>query len=295
MTIAFPAGSEPQPLPTPSATVTALPTVRTARARHYLMCRPTYFAVEYAINPWMDPDVDVDTALAMRQWEALRDLYRALGHEVDLIDPQPGLPDMVFAANGALVVNGKVLGAHFLSPERQPEAPAYRDWFADTERYDQIGRTGSVNEGEGDFLALESVILAGTGFRTALSAHMEAQEFFGVPVVSLQLVNPRFYHLDTALAVLGDNDIAYYPAAFSPGSLAVLRRMFPDAIEADDNDAMTFGLNSVSDGRHVIVPVESKNLTARLIERGYDPVPVELSEFRKAGGGPKCCTLEIRP
>jgi N-dimethylarginine dimethylaminohydrolase len=268
MTIAFPAGSEPQPLPTPSATVTALPTVRTARTRHYLMCRPTYFAVEYAINPWMDPDVDVDTALAMRQWEALRDVYRALGHEVSLVDPQPGLPDMVFAANGALVVNGKVLGAHFLSPERQPEAPAYRDWFVDTERYDLVGRTSSVNEGEGDFLALESVILAGTGFRTELKAHMEAQEFFGVPVVSLQLVDPRFYHLDTALAVLGDNDVAYYPRAFSAGSLAVLRRMFPDAIEADDNDAMTFGLNAVSDGRHVIVPVESTNLTARLIERG---------------------------
>jgi N-dimethylarginine dimethylaminohydrolase len=294
MTIAFPAGADHSPIPTQAATVTALPTVRTARTRHYLMCRPTYFTVEYAINPWMDPDVEVDLALAIRQWEGLRDTYRALGHEVSLIHPVPGLPDMVFAANGALVVDGKVFGASFKNAERQPEGPAYRDWFADAD-FEVIGRSGAVNEGEGDFLALGDFILAGTGFRTDHRAHMDAQEFFGKPVLTMVLVDPRFYHLDTALAVLGDNDIAYYPKAFSPGSQAVLARLFPDAIRADDNDAATFGLNSVSDGRHVVVPSESVNLIARLRERGYEPVPVDLSEFKKAGGGPKCCTLEIRP
>ena len=295
MTIAFPAGSEPQPYAAPSAraTVTALPTVRTARQRHYLMCRPTYFAVEYAINPWMDPDVDVDVALAIRQWENLRDTYSELGHEVSEILPVPGLPDMVFAANGALVVDGKVFSASFKNAERQPEAPAYRDWFEDTD-FAEIASSRAINEGEGDFLALDGVILAGTGFRTEHRAHLDAQEFFGKPVVSLHLVDPCYYHLDTALAVLGDNDIAYYPKAFSPGSLSVLRRMFPDAIVADDHDAATFGLNSVSDGYHVVVPTEAVTLSARLAERGYEPVPVDLSEFKKAGGGPKCCTLEIR-
>ena len=295
MTIAFPAGAD-QPTPgiAHPATVTALPTVRVARTRHYLMCRPTYFTVEYAINPWMDPDVDVDVAKAIRQWESLRDTYRALGHEVSLIDPVPGLPDMVFAANGALVVDGMVLGASFKNAERQPEGPAYREWFEDAD-FEAIGRSGAINEGEGDFLALGDVILAGTGFRTEHKAHLDAQEFFGKPVVTLRLVDPRFYHLDTALAVLGDNDIAYYPKAFSPGSLKVLQRMFPDAIVADDNDAETFGLNAVSDGKHVVVPNESRHLIRRLDERGYTPVPVDLSEFKKAGGGPKCCTLEIRP
>ncbi len=291
------AASIPAPAPgkVETATVTTLPGVRVARARHYLMCRPTHFAVTYAINPWMDPSVPVDVDLAMRQWEGLRDAYRALGHTVSFIAPVAGLPDMVFAANGALVVDGKVLGASFLAAERQPEGPAYSRWLAEADAFREFGSTSTVNEGEGDFLDLDTVILAGTGFRTSRAAHGEAQEFFGKPVVSLQLVDPRFYHLDTAIAILGDHDIAYYPGAFSPGSSAVLRRMFPDAITVDEAEAATFAMNSVSDGRNVVIPVESVRFGAALRERGYDPVPVELSEFRKAGGGPKCCTLEIRP
>jgi N-dimethylarginine dimethylaminohydrolase len=258
------------------------------------MCRPTYFEVSYAINPWMDPDVPVDRKLAMRQWEGLRDTYRRLGHTVSFIEPVRGLPDMVFAANGALVVDGKVLGASFLNPQRVPEGPAYLRWMQEDDTFAEFAVTESVNEGEGDFLDLGDVILAGTGFRTDRAAHAEAQEFFGKPVISLTLVDPRFYHLDTAIAVLGDHDIAWYPPAFSPGSCAVLTRMFPDAIVATDRDAMTFGLNAVSDGRHVVLPEESEELIEALGARGYEPVPVAMSEFRKAGGGPKCCTLELR-
>ncbi|HUR73482.1 MAG TPA: arginine deiminase-related protein [Sporichthya sp.] len=276
------------------ATVTTLPGVRVARPRHYLMCRPTFFEVTYAINPWMDPNVAVDLDLALRQWEGLRDAYRALGHTVSLIEPVAGLPDMVFAANGALIVDGKVLAASFLAAERQPEAPAYTQWLAEADLFAEFGTTSTVNEGEGDFLDLDTVILAGTGFRTSRAAHGEAQEFLGKPVISLQLVDPRFYHLDTAIAILGDHDIAYYPGAFSAGSNAVLRRMFPDAITVDEAEAATFSMNSVSDGRNVVVPVESAAFSAALRERGYDPVPVEMSEFRKSGGGPKCCTLELR-
>ncbi len=297
------AGTSPAQLTSPpaapagvsTATVTTLPGVRTARPRHYLMCRPTFFTVTYAINPWMDPSVPVDTGLAMRQWEGLRDTYRALGHTVSFIEPVPGLPDMVFAANGALVVEGKVLGARFLADERKPEGPAYTRWLAELDLFGGFGTTSAVNEGEGDFLDLDTVILAGTGFRTSRAAHVEAQEFFGKPVISLQLVDPRFYHLDTAVAILGEHDIAYYPGAFSAGSRAVLSRMFPDAITVSEAEAATFAMNAVSDGRHVVLPVESVEFAARLRERGYDPVPVELSEFRKSGGGPKCCTLELRP
>jgi len=277
-----------------AATVTALPTVRTARTRHYLMCRPTYFEVSYAINPWMDPDVPVDPKLAMRQWEGLRDTYRRLGHTVSFIEPVRGLPDMVFAANGALVVDGKVLGAQFRNEQRVAEGPAYMRWMEEDDTFAEFAVTESVNEGEGDFLDLGDVILAGTGFRTDRAAHAEVQEFFGKPVISLTLIDPRFYHLDTAIAVLGDHDIAWYPPAFSPGSCAVLTRMFPDAIVATDADAMTFGLNAVSDGRHVVLPEESVDMIEALTARGYSPVPVQLSEFRKSGGGPKCCTLELR-
>jgi N-dimethylarginine dimethylaminohydrolase len=297
MTIPVPA-SRPSAGPRRSGalrSVTALPGARIARPRHYLMCRPTHFTVSYTINPWMDPSIPVDRELAMRQWENLRDVYRSLGHTVSFIEPLPGLPDMVFAANGGLVVDGKALGARFAKEQRAAEGPAYLQWLQADEGCVEFATTEAYNEGEGDFLTLADVILAGTGFRTDRAAHAEAQEFLGKPVISLTLVDPNFYHLDTALAVLGDHDIAYYPAAFSPGSQAVLRRMFPDAVIATTDDARAFGLNSVSDGYNVVVPVQARDLIASLEARGYHPVPVDMSEFRKSGGGPKCCTLELRP
>jgi N-dimethylarginine dimethylaminohydrolase len=261
--------------------------------RRYLMCRPTYFAVDYVINPWMDPTAPVDVERAIAQWTTLADTYRALGHTVDLIDPIPGLPDMVFAANGATVVDGTVLGAEFCYPERAEEGPAYLDWFAQRGFVTQEAK--SVNEGEGDLLLTERYLLAGTGFRTDLHAHAQAQELFGRPVITLQLVDPHYYHLDTALTALGGPaGIAYLPEAFSAGSRKVLRQLFPDAVIARAEDAAVRGLNAVSDGHRVVLPVQARGLAAPLTERGYQPVPVDLSELRKAGGGPKCCTLEVR-
>lgn len=278
-----------------SATLTERSAQRSQRLptpRHYAMCRPAYFDVTYAINPWMDPSRPVDQELAIGQWEELRRTYRRLGHRVDDLPAAPGLPDMVFAANAGLVVDGKVLGARFGTAERAPEAPAYdaglRELVAEPHRPEH------VNEGEGDFLVVGDLILAGTGFRTEPAAHREAQEYFGRAVVSLQLTDPRFYHLDTALAVLDDRTIAYYPDAFSPGSRRALQRLFPDAVEATAEDAAALGLNAVSDGYHVVLPREASNLALALRDRGFEPVPVDLSELRKAGGGAKCATLELR-
>jgi N-dimethylarginine dimethylaminohydrolase len=257
------------------------------------MCRPEHFEVSYAINPWMDVTQSVDRDLALSQWETLRRTYLELGHEVELIDPEPGLPDMVFAANGGLVFEGRALGARFTHPERIPEGPAYLRRLAELDLAD-VASPVAVNEGEGDFLVVGDLVLAGTGFRTDPRAHAEVQELLGVPVISLQLVDPRFYHLDTALAVLGDHDVAYYPEAFSPGSRTVLQRLFPTAVLADEADAVVLGLNAVSDGRHVVLPSAATGLAERLRERGYVPVGVDLSELLKAGGSVKCCTLEIR-
>jgi N-dimethylarginine dimethylaminohydrolase len=114
-------------------------------------------------------------------------------------------------------------------------------------------------------------------------------------VVSLELCDPRYYHLDTAVAVLDATTLAWLPEAFTPRSRAVLRERFPDAVVADPADAAVLGLNAVSDGRHVVLPAQASRLAARLRERGFVPVPVDLSELRKGGGGPKCCTLEVRP
>jgi N-dimethylarginine dimethylaminohydrolase len=275
-----------------SAPRAALPRVPSARPRRYLMCAPTYFAVEYAINPWMNLDAPVDRDRAIDQWEQLRGVYLELGHRVELIEPIPGLPDMVFAANGGLVVDGAAMPARFRHAERVPEGPAYRDWLRGNGF--RVLDSPHVNEGEGDFLVVGDRVLAGTGFRTHPEAHDDAQELLGLPVISLQLVDPRFYHLDTALAVLDDGAIAYYPGAFSAGSQLVLRRMFPDAILADPADALVLGLNAVSDGLNVVLPATATGLADRLRTEGFRPVPVDLTELLKAGGGPKCCTLELR-
>jgi N-dimethylarginine dimethylaminohydrolase len=269
------------------------PPPRKASARAYLMCPPEYFAVTYAINPWMRPDQPADAARAMRQWERLRETYLDLGHEVRTIDPVPGLPDMVFAANGATVVGGRVLGARFRYPERAAEEHAYLEWFR-THGYAWVHAPRLVNEGEGDILYTGRVLIAGHGFRTDLAAHCELAETFGVPVVSVRLVDPRFYHLDTALCVLDAGAAAYYPAAFDDAGRAALASQFGELIEAKDEDAEVLGLNAVSDGRHVVLPVQARGLAAQLAARGFEPIGVDVSELRKAGGGPKCCTLELR-
>ncbi|MER6770114.1 dimethylargininase [Streptomyces bacillaris] len=267
--------------------------MRTARARHYLMCRPTYFDVVYSINPWMDPKKPVDTPLAIAQWERLREVYLNLGHTVDTIEPVRGLPDMVFAANGATVVDGRALVARFRDAERIAEGPAYHDWLRDN-GFPDLRTASVVNEGEGDYLLVGDLLLAGTGFRSDPRSHDEAQEFFGRPVIGLTLVDPDYYHLDTALTVLDEKTVAYYPGAFSPGSLAVLRRLFPDAVIASAEDAAVFGLNATSDGLNVVLPQNATALTDQLRDRGFNPIGADLSELLKAGGSVKCCTLELR-
>lgn len=266
--------------------------IRLPSARHYLMCRPTHFDVTYAINPWMDPAKPVDHETAMHQWEELRRTYVRLGHRVDVIEPAPGLPDMVFAANAALVIDGKAQAARFRNAERAPEAPAYGAGLRPL--VGEPHQPAYINEGEGDFLTAGDLILAGTGFRTEPGAHQEAQELFGRPVISLHLTDPSYYHLDTAFAVLDERTVAYYPPAFSPGSQQVLRRLFPDAIVASASDAAALGLNAVSDGYHVVIAAQATGLASQLRARGFEPVPVDLSELLKAGGGAKCTTLEIR-
>lgn len=268
----------------------------TATARHYLMCEPVHFTVSYEINPWMNSQRPTDTALALRQWHTLHETYLELGHTVDLIAPLPGLPDMVYAANGATVIDGLVYSARFRFPQRQGEGPAYQKWFAD--RGWVTHTAAEVNEGEGDMLLVGDAILAGTGFRTDTAAHRELERLTGREVVTLELVDPRYYHLDTALAVLDADPahprIAYLPGAFSPASRAELERRFPRALLATGRDAAALGLNAVSDGEHVIVSPAAVDLMAQLRDHGFQPLPVDTSELLKGGGGAKCCTLELR-
>jgi N-dimethylarginine dimethylaminohydrolase len=273
--------------------------IRRSRPRLYLMCPPTYFDVSYSINPWMDPSAPVDRQLALEQWSALVEAYRAAGHCVELLDPIPGLPDMVYAANGALVVDGKVLPARFAYAEREPEAAVHTAWHRRNSLLSggrDMQTPGAVNEGEGDFAVLSKAILAGYGFRTARAAQEEVAALTGRKVISLELVDPHLYHLDVALAVLDDerDHVAYYPAAFSAASRGVLAETFPDAILATQHDAYAFGLNCVSDGHNVFLPAGAADLRTALAAAGYRPISIDLSELAKGGGGVKCCTQEIR-
>jgi ornithine--oxo-acid transaminase len=203
------------------------------------------------------------------------------------------LPDMVYAANGALSTPQTTIGARFAYPQRAAEGEAYAQWL-EAHGLGPVHRPQHVNEGEGDFLVIVGQILAGTGFRTTTAAHAEVAEVTGLPVISLELVDPRFYHLDTALTVLDDETVAYYPGAFSVPSQATLAVLFPDAVIAGEADAVVLGLNAVSDGRHVVLTAAAPGLAGALAERGFVPVPLDLSELLKGGGGIKCCTLEIR-
>jgi len=273
---------------------------RTATKRTILMCKPDFYTVSYRINPWMHPEDPTDTSKAVQQWQSLVDVYEGLGFDISYIDPIDGLPDMVYAANGGFVLDGIAYGAKFQYPERQPEGPAYMEWFAANGL--TVADPEQTNEGEGDFLLVGNTIFAGTGFRSDSTSHEELAGIYGREVVTLKLINPSFYHLDTAIAVLdpepaadGTSNIAYLESAFDEPSLAILRERFPDAIIATEEDASILGLNSYSDGYNVVIASRATTFASQLRAKGYNPIGVDLSELLLGGGGVKCCTLDLHP
>ena len=283
----------------PAPSTTEAP-ARTATKRTILMCKPDFYTVSYRINPWMHPEDPTDTSKAVQQWQSLVDVYEGLGFDISYIDPIDGLPDMVYAANGGFVLDGIAYGAKFQYPERQPEGPAYMEWFAANGL--TVAEPEQTNEGEGDFLLVGNTIFAGTGFRSDSTSHEELAGIYGREVVTLKLVNPNFYHLDTAIAVLdpepaadGTSNIAYLESAFDEPSLAILRERFPDAIIATEEDASILGLNSYSDGYNVVIASRATTFASQLRAKGYNPIGVDLSELLLGGGGVKCCTLDLHP
>ena len=264
--------------------------------RRFVMCRPTHFDVRYVINPWMNLDTHVDNVEALRQWHGLKARIEALGHHVDVIDPPEDHPDLVFIANSGVVIGDIALGSRFHHPERRLEAAVYRR---------ELARLGIrledptyVNEGQGDFLVRPAstkgagLVLAGYGPRTERAAHQELAELFGIDVVSLELVDDRFYHLDTACSILDERTILYVPDAFAPASLRVLCSLFDRRIALSDDDAAVLGANAISDGSNVIFSDRARSLGAALRASDFNPLPVAMGEFMKSGGGPRCCVLE---
>ncbi len=262
-----------------------------------LMALPDYFGVDYVINPWMEGNVGrVDLPLARTQWEGLR---RELSQVATIVTiaPAPGLPDMVFTANAGIVVDGIVIPSRFHYRERSPEETRFAIFFeANGFRLSPLPCDGSF-EGAGDALIdhTRPLLFAGYGFRTSLECHPYLAEQLGLTVVSLRLVDPRFYHLDTCLAPLPNGALLYYPGALDHRSNEMIRHMIPaeDRIALDEGDALRFSANVAPVGNRLFMSECSSKLRARLSERGYTVVETPLSEFIKAGGGARCLTLPL--
>jgi N-dimethylarginine dimethylaminohydrolase len=256
------------------------------------MCPPTFFEVSYEINSYMHVDNPVDTELAKTQWNKLHNTYASLGYDIQLIQPVKGIPDLIFTANAGLAIDGKVAVARFKNPERQGETPVNMKWFK-AHGY-QTFLPKHDFEGEGDCLYSGGKLFAGSGYRTDPASHAELAEFFGREVVSLRQIDPRFYHLDVAMCPLTEDTLMYFPGAFDDESIAKLKKHFRYTIEASEEDATGFGLNAVSDGENVVLSSAAFGLTEELKRQGFNPIGLNMSEFRKSGGAVKCCTMELR-
>jgi N-dimethylarginine dimethylaminohydrolase len=262
--------------------------------KNILMCSADWFEVKYEINAWMHEGQPVNRMLAQKQWQNVYNIYtKQLGWDVQLIKPVQHLPDMVFATDCCLMIDGKILLSNFRCPERQPESLEYEHWFREN-GYVNIKQTKSYFEG-GDNLLCGNKILAGYGFRSSLAAAQEIQNYFDCEVVSLRITNPNFYHLDTSVAVLSDDTVAFYSAAIDKVRQRRLRAAIPNVIEVTLDEASGFGLNAVSDGRTVVTSDGSESLLAKYRAGGFQAIGTDVSEFRKSGGGVKCMTLRLLP
>lgn len=258
-----------------------------------LMCNPAFFDVTYEINAWMHKGDRVNKELAHKQWLDLKKLYLANGYMVTEATPAVGLPDMVFAANGALCYRDKVVLPNFKFAERRPETKEFRKWFEADEKDWLILEPDHQFEGEGDALFINGKLFGGYGFRSELSVYQQIGDFLEVEVLPLELVDERFYHLDTCLGVLDRNTVAIYANAFSSASQELIRANFDRVIDVDEDIAASFGLNLFSDENIVFVCAQALKFHEQLKELGFAVQPVDVSEFKKSGGGIKCMTLQL--
>lgn len=273
----------------------------------FLMCPPAHFEVAYAINPWMDPsrwarERSALASLPERQWAMLHDALRELGAEIDIVPPAPELPDLVFTANAAVALDGVALLARFRHAERAREEPHYEAAFRSLQAHGVIDKVrklpdGIVLEGAGDCVhdATRGLFWLGYGQRSDARARRVVEETFGVETLALELADPRFYHMDTALCPLPRGEVLYVPQAFTRAGLAqIAERVSPaDRIEVAPEDAERLAANAVALGDAVIMSECSDRLRARLAERGYRVVTTPLSAFLRSGGSAFCLTLRL--
>jgi N-dimethylarginine dimethylaminohydrolase len=272
-----------------------------------VMCPPRHFAVTYSINPWMDPQSWADRggnlhSEAERQWTALRDALVAAGAAVETIEPAAGLPELVFTANAAVVLDGKALLARFRHPERKAEEPHFAATFRKLQARGLIAsvRTLPENvtlEGAGDCVwdDTRNLFWMGYGPRSDEAARHVVEEEFGVEVEALRLADPSYYHMDTALCPLPGGEVLYVPDAFTPEGQAIIHdRVARDQrIEIGDEEARRLAANAVCLGNTLVLSACSDSLRARLAEHGYRVRETPLGSFLRSGGSAFCLTLRL--
>lgn len=277
------------------------------RHARLLMCAPEHFEVTYTINPWMRPDdwqhnPDQLKKIAKQNWQDLYKTFQTLSVPVELVGQQPGLPDMVFTANAAVVLDGKAIVSHFLHKERQGEEKYFSDYFQQLKERGILSRVekfpaGLVQEGAGDCLwdNHHQIFWAGYGPRSSKEAAKYLQDYFGKEVVALQLASPRFYHIDLSLSSLRSGDILYYPQAFTEAAQKMILERVPTnkLIAISEEDAFNFVCNLVNIDSNIILSRCSEQLKNKLQERGYSTTQTPLDAFALAGGSACCLTLRL--
>lgn len=263
-------------------------------AARFLMCPPEYYEVAYEINPWMCVRHRVDKKRAVRQWVACYDLLtQKLGAKICLMNPVPGLPDLVFTANGGLVHKRIFLRSNFRYKERKGEEYYFESWFRKKGYRVKILEKPFCFEGEGDALFMGKELYSGFHFRSELMAHDRVSGHLKSSYFALQLRDKRFYHLDTCFMPLGEKTALVFFHAFESYSQLILWDSIPDPIPVPRDEALKFACNSIAVGKNVIVPKGCPQTTRELGKRGFRVHPLDFSEFIKAGGAAKCLVLRL--
>jgi N-dimethylarginine dimethylaminohydrolase len=258
----------------------------------WLLCPPTFFDVTYEINPWMDVDRAPHSVKAASQWKELHHTLIRLGAYVEYIEPTRGNPDLVFTANAGLVKGKKFVLSRFRHKERRGEEPFFDLWFRDRGYHVSKVSTGYF-EGEGDSLFVGETLFCGYGFRSEAGVYDEVAKCLGIKKkVLCELIDPRFYHLDTCFCPLNESQAIYFPDAFSEESAAAMKQhaeLFP----VPKKDAEKFVCNAVVLGKDIVLPAGCKSTYKILEDLGYKPYGIELGEFLKGGGSAKCLSLKL--
>jgi len=261
-----------------------------------LVCPPDYFDIAYEINPWMHRANAVNRERAVQQWHRLMQvLEEDVGAVLERMKPVPGLPDLVFTANAGLVVGRQAVPSRFRYPERQKEEAYFEDWFR-LHGYEILTLERDLYfEGAGDLLGFSECWFGGYRQRTDIQAFPLLSEWFHREIIPLELVDKRFYHLDTCFCPLSGGELLYYPPAIDRyGQEAIADRIdLGRRLVVPEREALAFACNAVSVGKHVVLPSGCPDTEALLVSRGYLTHSVPLDEFLKSGGSAKCLTLAL--